>query len=403
MAEPESVPSPAYRRLVERHATRVSDPVARLKFVRQANRVYRPGLSNLFYSVEGNPPRVIRVRRFRPGWAGVTMLALVFGIAQSTATRDTRLVSQPLHSTLRDPPAPSPGAAVWLVEKTADSELYSNGLRIENRNATRSAPRYYRAWSRRNLTPGEWRTDPAGIVFHTTESTMAPFEAMHNSSLRHNSAGLLKWVEERKSYHFVIDRFGRVHRVVAETDYANHCGHSVWSDGDWVYIGLNQSFFGISFEAAASNTPGKAYRIGDAQLHAGRILSDMLRVRYRIAAANCVTHAQVSVNPQNMTIGYHTDWAGDFPFQEMGLSAGYDAPVASIAVFGFTYDSSFLHAIGRQVWRGMVRADEQILEQAATVGVAPGDYRASRHRRFHEILAELRRQPTGVSPEEGEK
>jgi len=42
------------------------------------------------------------------------------------------------------------------------------------------------------------------------------------------------------------------------------------------------------------------------------MLTDMLRKRYGIPAGNCVTHAQVSVNPSNLLIGYHIDWASSF-------------------------------------------------------------------------------------------
>ena len=54
-------------------------------------------------------------------------------------------------------------------------------------------------------------------------------------------------------------------------------------------------------------------------MHAARILTEMLRGKYHIPASNCVTHAQVSVNPDNMLVGYHTDWAGNFPFLDIGL------------------------------------------------------------------------------------
>ena len=40
---------------------------------------------------------------------------------------------------------------------------------------------------------------------------------------------LLRYVQQNRLYHYVIDRFGRVYRVVAEESKANHAGHSVWA------------------------------------------------------------------------------------------------------------------------------------------------------------------------------
>ena len=52
-----------------------------------------------------------------------------------------------------------------------------------------------------------------------------------------------------RAYHFVIDRFGRVHRIVVESDAANHAGHSVWADSKWLYLHLNDGFLSVAFEA----------------------------------------------------------------------------------------------------------------------------------------------------------
>jgi len=71
---------------------------------------------------------------------------------------------------------------------------------------------------------------------------MAPFEEDQNQVLRRAGEGLLEFVRRRQAYHFVIDRFGRVFRVVGESDAANHAGNSVWADPAWIYINLNPSF-----------------------------------------------------------------------------------------------------------------------------------------------------------------
>jgi len=149
---------------------------------------------------------------------------------------------------------------------------------------------------------GEWRSEPAVIVYHTTESHLAPFEGDQNRMLRRAGEGLLEYASRRRSYHFVIDRFGRVFRVVRESDYANHAGNSVWADQYWIYIKLNQSFLGVAFQAR-SKPDGLKPPVNAAQVYAGRVLTEMLRARYGIPVSNCVAHAQVSVNPANYGVG----------------------------------------------------------------------------------------------------
>jgi hypothetical protein len=174
-----------------------------------------------------------------------------------------------------------------------------------------------------------------------------------------------------------------VFRVVTETDYANHSGQSIWADDRSVYWGLNQSFLGVAFEA---QTEAHAAAAGDiatpAQIDAARVLTEMLRSKYHIAAANCATHAQVSVNPKTMRLGHHTDWAANFPFAQLGLGAGYDTPVAAVTLFGFDYDSAFLEANGRRVWGGLVAAEEQLVRDAAAHGTTVFLYRRALQQRF---------------------
>ena len=113
---------------------------------------------------------------------------------------------------------------------------------------------------------------------------------------------LLEYVRRKQAYNFVIDRFGRVYRVVAEDQAANHSGYSVWADENWFYINLNESFLGISFEAASPPSQREP-QISPAQVRSAAMLIEMVRCRYHIPASNCVTHAQVSVNPANMRGG----------------------------------------------------------------------------------------------------
>jgi hypothetical protein len=288
---------------------------------------------------------------------------------------------------------------VWLVEQKNGTEFYSNGLRIEGGFGRSTAVRAYSA-VRHSDSAIIGRTEPAGIVFHTTESQLAPFDAHHNHALKLNASGLLGYVRENALYHFVIDRFGRVFRVVAETDYANHAGHSVWADAEFVYLDLNQPFFGVSFEAQTEAVGSISIA---AQVAAARLLTELLRSKYSIPAGNCVTHAQVSVNPRNMQIGYHTDWATRFPFGELGLENGYDAISPAVLFFGFTYSQDLIRLQGGQPWLGLVRSEQQLIQQAAANGKTSDGYRRLLQRKYHTTIAATRRYappPRGVLHED---
>ncbi|HUQ92341.1 MAG TPA: hypothetical protein VM120_11725, partial [Bryobacteraceae bacterium] len=130
----------------------------------------------------------------------------------------------------------------------------------------------------------------------------------------------------------------------------------------------------------------------EAQLHAGRVLTDMLRDKYGIAAENCVTHAQVSVNPVNYRIGAHTDWAVRFPYAEMGLPDNYAAPVPSMTVFGFIYDSSFVSISEARLWKGLLLAQEEVRQAANAKGMKVPVYRAALNRKYKELTEALKAQ-----------
>ena len=144
---------------------------------------------------------------------------------------------------------------VWLVESGKQSDLYSNGLRVENQFAASRPPRRnYLAYARRtSRRVGRTMALPAGrhCVPHHREPSGA-FRRGPESHLSREGEGLLEYVSRQRSYHFVIDRFGRVFRIVQEAGYANHAGNSIWADDDWIYLNLNQSFFGVAFEAQSS-------------------------------------------------------------------------------------------------------------------------------------------------------
>jgi hypothetical protein len=282
-----------------------------------------------------------------------------------------------------------PDAGVRLVNQTADYEEYSNGLVITTTWCASSKPRtLYPVFSTASggAAPVEWRSDPAGIVYHSTESHPLPIEAEWNPELPHIEKYLLDYVRDKHLYHFLIDRTGRVFRIVPESDIANHSGKSVWGDNRYVYVNLNASFLGVAFERQMRD---RGARVNEDQLQSARLLTDMLRAKYRIPASNCVTHAQVSVNPANMKIGAHTDWARDFPFHELGLGDNYAQPFAAMLAFGFDYDGALVSAAGDREWQGLVDSRKTLRDRATELGVGVSRYKAELRRRYREIVARL--------------
>ena len=376
---PPQPPEPAVNedliRQVEQSSGHIDDDVARLRFVR--NSVARHELAAqrqaryLLHSQNRHRQR-LRLAICIP----LTALLLSF----SVTPKIRRVAPKPPLPIATVPSIENAAPKVWLVERKDGLEVYSNGLRIDSEFLTATRTRAYRPFDRHTWRVLAPETRPGGIVFHTTESRMAPFEPSQNARLQYNGRNLLAFIARNRLYHFVIDRFGRVFRIVAESDYANHAGRSVWADDQLIYWSLNQSFLGIAFEAQTDSsniaTP--------AQIDAARVLTGMLRSRYRIPAADCVTHAQVSVNLQSMRLGYHTDWAANFPFRDVGLGDGYNTPVAALTLFGFDYDSAFLEANGGRVWPGLVVAEEQMVRDAAAQGTTLDLYRRRLRQRFRD-------------------
>jgi hypothetical protein len=382
--EPEPVVSDAVRRLVEKRATVIEDEVERLRFMRQSIAAHeaaaRRRVNFLRRSLAAHQSSR---RRF---YLSLRILSMALLLAVGLVPQASRGLPprRPLPPTAaRQMAAEIAVPKVWLVERQGSVEVYSNGLRVDNEFSTSNRARAYRVFDRQGWRASGIETQPAGIVFHTTESRMAPFEPSQNSRLQRDGRNLLSFIRDHRFYHFVIDRFGRVFRVVAETDVANHAGQSVWADQNNIYWGLNHSFLGVAFEAQTETQGGESSDIATrAQIEAARVLTEMLRSKYHIAAMNCVTHAQVSVNAQTMRLGYHTDWAANFPFREAGLNEGYETPIAALTLFGFDYDSRFLQANGRRVWQGLVTAEEQLVREAAAHGTTLELYRRTLQQRF---------------------
>lgn len=264
---------------------------------------------------------------------------------------------------------------VWLVEQGEGFERYSNGARIINTFETANRPRRYlpfRPGTTEAAAPAQ--SAPVGIVYHTSESVLLPFVEGNSDSIEFRSKNLLAYVRDRKSYNYVIDRFGQVYRVVRDEDAAFHAGNSVWSDGRVVYTGLNESFLGVCFETRADVAEG-GEQLTEAQVLAGRLLTQVLRSRYQIDDANCTAHGLVSVNPSNARIAFHHDWARGFPFEAMGLSDKYAVAPASVAELGFGYDPELVALLGGRMWPGVAAGEEAFALRARAENEGAGELR----------------------------
>lgn len=372
-------PNPIIRVVAGWQAGRIPDPVERLRFLRRT----------VGDRAVWNPASAAGRRRWRAQRAKVLSVAAALLLLPAGAITGSGVLWNRGPMVTADGNRPKGGgvARVWAVEQNKDFETYSNGLRVERRYETSHEERRYDVYPRGEEDSGrfEERTAPVGIVFHTTESPQPEFTEGQTRRMTLIGAALLEYVRNERAYHYVVDRFGRVWRIVREADSANHAGYSVWADADWTYISLNRAFLGISVETATQGNSEKA-ETTPAQMTALRALTEMLRAKYGIAAGNCATHAQVSVNPSNMLAGYHYDWAASFPFAGIGLPNNYELPTPSLWLFGFTYDTSLVKVTGEQFWKGLALGEEQLRQGATAHGVSVPVYRQALWKRYRQVL-----------------
>jgi hypothetical protein len=367
---------------VERRARKYHDPIQKLAYLqRAADRGTEPcigGRKSLRWCL-----LLAVITLLFVGARMQTITDVNAGFLRDTPTSKTSEVK----SVPSAAPKVNPLDAAWLVEYGKDHEIYSNGLRIETRYCRPNQPRSYVIF--RNGVASERRSKAAGIVFHTTESAQAPFTADQNDDLTRFGRNLLDYVSQKQAYHYMIDRFGRVFRIVPETDSANHAGNSVWAYQDEVYLNLNHSFLGVAFEAHTQDLYEGCY-LNPSQIHSGHLLVEILVSKYQIPLSNCITHAQVSVDPNGMNLGFHTDGSGNFPFQELGLPNNYELPIPSLFVFGFDFDSRLLSLTGTRMWKGLLLADERLRRTADSQQLSIGQYKEILRGRYRTSMAKLK-------------
>jgi N-acetylmuramoyl-L-alanine amidase-like protein len=411
---------------LEEKSSEIQDPVAKLKFIRSslaryeeterrlqelpsplralAEKVTRIDQMRPFLTPNPNgaltPPEVTRDdgprrRRARVSLAAVAVLAAgALGAAAYQASRP--VVTEPPRppamtaalSMAESIPALPVGVSprhIWLVEKNEEWELYSNGLRVDTTHATSGDPRRYRIFDAKTGMQEAVHDKPVGIVFHTSESDIWPLEESFNEKLRDSSQGLLRYLSRNKVYNYLIDRFGQVFRVVQDTDKANHAGQGVWTQGDRIFLSLNNAFLGVSFETRWEG--GRALPITQAQLEAGRSLTDYLRTNWQIAPDMCVPHGLISLNAKKHLIGHHLDWARGFPFEAFGLPNQYERIAPTVALFGLGYDEQLTSVMG-EPWPGVLEAERKLAQEARERGKTVAEVRKERQGRFDTWLAE---------------
>ncbi len=292
---------------------------------------------------------------------------------------------------------------IWMADKGPGWELYSNGLRIETSYAVAGEERHYVVYDRTLGPQSGVHSKPVGILFHTSESDLWPLEEGFQNELRRSSASLIKYVQRQQAYNYLIDRFGRVYRIVEDETRANHAGRGIWARNQDVYLDLNDAFIGVSFETRWDG--GRTLPITRAQLIAGRNLTHYLRQRFAIAPEMCVTHGLTSVNAKRKLIGYHLDWARGFPFEAFGLPNQYAQPTPSVSLFGFRYDDEFLQTLG-EPWPGLRVAEQLLEDEARERAISVDEVRRERQARYQEWSkyareeASVAREPTSSKTQE---
>jgi hypothetical protein len=287
-----------------------------------------------------------------------------------------------------------PPERVWLAERGGGYEFYSNGARILTEFETDGPERRFYRFDLNRQEP-VLMSRPVGIVYHLSEGDLLPFAGQYNRSLQMASRALLEYVRQKRLYNYVIDRFGRIYRIVRDEFAADHAGNSIWCNGQSFYINLSSSFIGICFEGKSSPFEQLGPDgINEAQIIAARMLTAVLRSKFDIEDSNCVTHGLVSVNPANQLMGYHTDWISGFPFEALGLSNKYDFELMAISKFGFGYDRQYVAAAGGRRWPGLERAESKLKEAAARANQSIEEERRLLQRdfqKFYRMQRELER------------
>jgi N-acetylmuramoyl-L-alanine amidase len=283
---------------------------------------------------------------------------------------------------------------VFFLEKKGNIERWSNRTKIRTEFETFNRPRRYHAIPRgSDAIGGQLRSDIAGIVYHTSESHIVPYDSDYNEDILRSSQGLINYIRSKKLYNYLIDRSGEIYRIVRDDQAANHSGHSIWADSRYTYVGLNDSFIGVCFESTVNAASPKEILTRE-QILSGKELTDVLRNKYNLDDANCTTHGLVSIKPERMLVAFHHDWVRDFPFADMGLSDKYKIPPPNIRDYGFTTDDEIMIKLNGKLWEGASIAEAEFRKRAESANIDPQLLRENmRDRYWAQYNAQFNRAP----------
>src|SRR5579863_2263699 len=120
----EQIPAFSHAAKIERRAQKIVDPIERLRYLRRAT---------------GEPAGL--PFHFQWTWLATAVVAMILVPMASDAVNREPLRRRLLAAAALRPPGEVPN--VWPVEQNKDYDLYSNGLRIENRLEISNQPRSY--------------------------------------------------------------------------------------------------------------------------------------------------------------------------------------------------------------------------------------------------------------------
>ena len=113
--------------------------------------------------------------------------------------------------------------------------------------------------------------------------------------LRGTSQGLLRYVQKNRLYHYVIDRFGRVFRVVAEESKANHAGNSVWANAGRVYKQITR----LRIEGHTDSDGNDAANLKLSEARANAVMSALIKRHVDPPRVHAGTPARVELRLRN--------------------------------------------------------------------------------------------------------
>jgi hypothetical protein len=71
----------------------------------------------------------------------------------------------------------------------------------------------------------------------------------------------------------------------------------------------------------------------------------------------------------------------------MGLADNYELPIPALFLFGYGYDPTFVESTGARLWKGLLLAEERLMEDTTVDGRTVSEYKKLLQQRYREKLA----------------